>query len=135
MHEHSALKAWCGQHIRRWSGVQMKLKFHVIWSLPPIECEVYEFEPRTQELLHEYEWRFNPQTGRKHRVDKACPPLAMVQIEHNDRQRYDRYLNKIVDNHLERFAEICFDKNSEEFQSRLLRLMVKLKPDNREEVR
>ena len=112
----------------------MKLKFHVIWSLPPIECEVYEFEPKTMELLHEYQWRMNLETGRKQRIEKACPPLAMAQIEHTDRQKYDRYLNTIVDNHLERFSEICFDGLQDDFQGRLLRLMIRLKPENKEEV-
>jgi hypothetical protein len=135
LHTHDALKAWCGEHIHRWSGINIKLKFHVIWRLPPIECEVYEFEPKTRELLRDFQWFTNPETGRKQRVEKPSPPLAMVQIEHTDRQRYERYLNKIVDNYLEKFADICFDGVQDDFQGRLLRMMIRLKPDNKEEVR
>lgn len=133
LHEPQALKAFCAQHIKRWSGVSIKLKFNVIWTLPAIECEVYEFEPKTRELLRQFQYITDPETRRRTRVEKASPPLAMVQIEHADRQKYDKYLTMVVENHLEQFAERVYDIESEDFPTRLYRLMVRFKPDNKEE--
>lgn len=133
LHEPQVLKQFCAQHIKRWSGVSIKLKFNVIWTLPAIECEVYEFEPKTRELLRQFQYITDPETRRRTRVEKASPPLAMVQIEHADRQKYDKYLTLVVDKHLEQFAERLYDIEGEDFPPRLYRLMVRFKPDNREE--
>jgi len=133
IHEPQVLKQFCAQHIKRWSGVSIKLKFNVIWTLPALECEVYEFEPKTQELLRQFQYITDPETRRRTRVEKASPPLAMVQIDHEDRQKYDKYVTMIVEEHLEKFAERLYDIESEDFPTRLYRLMVRFHPDNKEE--
>jgi uncharacterized protein YggT (Ycf19 family) len=58
----------------------------------------------------------------------------MLAIEQADRHKYDRYLNMIVDKYLEPFAELVYDYQNDDFSVRLLRLMVRFKPDNKEEV-
>jgi hypothetical protein len=132
MHESQALKTFVGEHIGRWSGSAIKLKFNCIWGLPPLELEVYEFEPRTMELLSKVEYftRNNVQEF----VETNSPPLGMVHIEDEDRQKYDRYLNKLVDNHLDKFASRAFKFEKDDFQGRLLKLMVRLQPEQKDEV-
>jgi len=133
IHEPHILKDFCAQHIKRWSGVSIKLKFNVIWTLPALECEVYEFEPKTQELLRQFQYFVDPDTRRLSRVEKVSPPLAMVQIDHEDRRKYDKYVSMIVEKHLDKFAERLYDIESEDFPTRLYRLMVRFHPDNKEE--
>jgi len=133
IHEPHVLKEFCALHIKRWSGVSIKLKFNVIWTLPALECEVYEFEPKTPELLRQFQYFVDPDTRRLSRVEKVSPPLAMVQIEHEDRQKYDKYVSMIVEKHLDKFAERLYDIESEDFPTRLYRLMVRFHPDNKEE--
>jgi hypothetical protein len=55
-------------------------------------------------------------------------------IEREDRQKYEKYLNMIVDNHMEQFAEVCYAGEKDDFMGRLLRLMVCYKPDRADEV-
>ena len=133
IHEPHVLKEFCAEHIKRWSGVSIKLKLNVIWTLPALECEVYEFEPKTPELLRQFQYFVDPDTRRLSRVEKVSPPLAMVQIEHEDRQKYDKFLSMIVEKHLDKFAERLYDIESEDFPTRLYRLMVRFHPDNKEE--
>jgi hypothetical protein len=133
MHEPHALKAFVGEHIGGWSGTAIKLKFSCIWGLPPLELEVYEFEPRTSELLTKVEY-FMSRNNVREFVQTNSPPLGMVQIEDLDRQKYDRYLNRIVDNHLEKFADRAFKFEKDDFQGRLLKLMVNLRPEQKDEV-
>jgi len=135
MHEYQTLKDFCAEHIQRWRSVSITLEFNVIWTLPPITCEVYEFEPKTGELLRQFQYIKDPQTERRVRVEKASPPLAMLAIEQADRHKYDRYLTMIVEKYLEPFAELVYDYQNDDFSVRLLRLMVRFKPDNKEEVR
>ena len=134
LHEFQTLKDFCAEHIKRWKSVSITLEFNVIWTLPPITCEVYEFEPKTRELLRQFQYIKDPQTERRVRVEKASPPLAMLAIEQADRHKYDRYLTMIVDKYLEPFAELVYDYQNDDFSVRLLRLMVRFKPDNKEEV-
>jgi hypothetical protein len=105
-----------------------------IWGLPPLECEVYEFEPKTQELLRQFQYCYDEVTGARHRIEKASPPLGMVQIEHSDRTRYEKYLEMIIDKYMEPFAERCYKDEKDDFMVRLLQLMVHYKPDKADEV-
>jgi hypothetical protein len=132
MHEPHSLRTFVGEHIGRWSGSGIKLKFNCIWGLPPLELEVYEFEPRTMELLTKVEYITRNNVGEF--VESNSPPLGMVHIEDEDRQKYDRYLNKLVDNHLEKFADRAFKFEKDDFQGRLLKLMVRLRSDQKDEV-
>ena len=134
LHEFQTLKDFCAEHIKRWKSVSITLEFNVIWTLPPISCEVYEFEPKTRELLRQFQYIKDPHSERRVRVEKASPPLAMLAIEQADRHKYDRYLTMIVDKYLEPFAELVYDYQNDDFSVRLLRLMVRFKPDNKEEV-
>jgi hypothetical protein len=105
-----------------------------IWGLPPLECEVYEFEPKTQELLRQFQYCYDEVTGARHRIEKASPPLGMVQIERSDRTRYEKYLEMIIDKYMEPFAERCYKDEKDDFMVRLLQLMVHYKPDKADEV-
>lgn len=106
----------------------------MIWGIPPIEFELYEFEPRTTELLRQFQYSLDLQTGTRGWVEKSSPPLAMVSIENEDRDRYEQYLNRVVDKHGDKFVDRCFKYEKDDFQGRLLKLMQQLKPDNKEQV-
>ncbi|KAF2433321.1 hypothetical protein EJ08DRAFT_74714 [Tothia fuscella] len=134
LHEPQTLKAFVGEHISRWSGSAIKLKFTCIFKLPPIECEVYEFEPRTSELLSKIEYFPSTTNGPRKFVETHSPPLGMVQLENVDRSRYDKYISMIVDKHLDKFADRVFKFEKDDFQGRMFRLMVSLQPDKRDEI-
>jgi hypothetical protein len=133
-HEPQTLKAFVGEHIGRWSGSAIKLKFTCIFKLPPIECEVYEFEPKTSELLSKIEYFPNTTNGPRQYVETHSPPIGMVHIEDADRTKYDKYLNMIVDKHLDKFADRLFKFEKDDFQSRMFKLMVSLHPEQKDEV-
>lgn len=105
----------------------------MIWGIPPIEFELYEFEPKTTELLRQFQYSLDLQTGTRGWVEKNSPPLAMVSIENEDRDRYEQYLNRVVDKHGDKFVDRCFKYEKDDFQGRLLKLMQQLKPDNKEQ--
>jgi hypothetical protein len=133
-HEESTLKSWCAQHIKRWGRTAIEIKMEFIWGLPPLECEVYEFEPKTNELLRQFQYCYNEETGGRDRIEKFSPPLGMVQIERADRNRYEKYLDMIVDKYMDQFAGRCYFDEKDDFMVRLLRLMVHYEPEKAEEV-
>lgn len=134
MGDKQVVSAFVEQHISRWRSTAIRIKLNMIWGIPPIEFELYEFEPKTNELLRQFQYSLNLQTGTRGWVEKNSPPLAMVSIENEDRDRYEEYLNRVVDKHLDKFVDRCFKYEKDEFQGRLLKLMQQLEPDNKEQV-
>lgn len=134
IHKPEVLKAFCKKHIQRWSSVPIQVSFTCGRGLPPLPCEVYKFQPKTAELLRQFQYMVNPHTKRLERHEKSCPPLAMMQLDKPDRRRYEGYVNEIVDDHMIHFAHICFDDESNDFQTRLLLLMCSIKPELKDEV-
>lgn len=134
VHDPQQLRAFVGEHIGRWSGSAIKLKFTCIFKLPPIECEVYEFEPKTAELLSRTEYFPNTTNGPREFVVTHSPPIGMVHIEDADRTKYDKYISMIVDKHLDKFADRVFKFEKDNFQSHIFKLMVGLRPGQKDEV-
>jgi len=134
IHKLDVLKAFCSKHIQQWSSVPIQVNFECGHGLPPLPCEVYGFKAKTTELLRQFQYVENPQTKKMERQERACPPLAMIQIDQPDRRRYEEYLNEVADHHMLRFAHLCFDDESNDFQTRLLLLMCSLKPEPKDEV-
>jgi hypothetical protein len=95
---------------------------------------VYEFAPKTQELLRQFQYTTDSRTGKCIRELKKSPPLGMIQLNHKDEQRYDRYINEIVDNYLVPFAYICFAEEQNDFQRTLFLMMTRLRPKADDEV-
>lgn len=134
IHTLDALGACCSVHVQRWFGVPIRIDFECGQNLPPLPCEVHEFEPKTPELLRQFQYVGNPQSKRMERQEWACPPLAMMQIDQPGRRRYEEYLNEIADHHMLQFARLCFDDEPNDFQTRLLLLMCSLKPEPKSQV-
>lgn len=134
VHTFGALETFCSVHIQRWFSVPIRIDFECSQDLPPLPCEVYEFEPKTTELLRQFQYVENPQTKKMERQEWACPPLAMMRIGQPDRRRYEGYLNEIADHHMLQFAHLCFDDEPDDFQTRLLLLMCSLRPEPKDEV-
>ncbi len=59
----------------------------------------------------------------------------MVHINHNEEKKYDRYINDIVENHLDAFGELCWMEDDNDFQQKLFRLMTRIKPQSDDEVK
>jgi hypothetical protein len=97
-------------------------------GLPNFVVKVYEFAPKTNELLRQFQYNTDPQTGEHVRVEKRSPPLGMVQINHKDERKYDRYIDLIVDNHLPAFAHAYLGYERNDFQHKLFLMMTQLRP-------
>lgn len=102
--------------------------------MPRIPVKVYEFVPKTNELLVQLQYRTDPKTLQRVQVRKQSPALGMVHINHNEEKKYDKYINDIVDHHLDAFGELCWMEDDNDFQQKLFRLMTRVKPKSDDEV-
>lgn len=135
MHEDAQLTHFVSQHIRQWCNVEITIMMTAGQNgLPRIPVKVYEFLPKTPELTQQIQYRTNPVTQERYPIHKASPPLGMVHINHNEEKKYDRYINDIVDNHLDAFTHLCWGEDPNDFQEKLFKLLTRVTPRNDEEV-
>jgi hypothetical protein len=102
--------------------------------MPRIPVKVYEFVPRGNTLLLQIQYRTDPGTSKRVAYQKQSPPLGMVHINHNEEKKYDKYINDIVDNHLDAFGELCWMEDDNDFQQKLHKLISRVKPKGDDEV-
>nr|POE63342.1 hypothetical protein CFP56_04245 [Quercus suber] len=87
---------------------------------PPLEWRVYEFVPRTMELLGQYQYR-QDKLGVTRRLTKYSPPLGLMQIDTSDSIRAELYLDRALQpEHLHDFGWTCFEEESQRLQLQLL---------------
>lgn len=128
MHEDSQLTKFVALHIHQWSNVEVSLRMTCGQGLPPLSVKVYEFIPKTAELLRQFQYITDPLTGSCVRVEKSSPPLGMIQINHKDEVKYEKYINEVVERFLTPFGRICFAEEQNEFQLKLFLMMTRLRP-------
>jgi hypothetical protein len=135
MHEDSHLKHFVNQYVHGWGNVEFTLYMtcggH---TMPRIPVKVYEFVPKGNELLVQIQYVTDPRTNKRIAVKKQSPALGMVHINHNEEKTYDKYINEIVDNHLDAFGELCWMEDDNDFLQKLFKLMTRVKPKNDDEV-
>ncbi|KAJ4344693.1 uncharacterized protein N0V89_012437 [Didymosphaeria variabile] len=136
IHEDSHLTHFVSQFIHQWGSQEICVYMTCEQKkMPRMPVKVYEFQPRGEELLVQLQYQTNPVTQERYTLRKRSPALGMVHINHNEEKKYDKYLNDIVDNHLDAFGEICWAEDDNDFSPRLFKLMTRVKPKSDDEVR
>jgi hypothetical protein len=122
------------RHISGWRTDAYKFKLNMIWDIPPIEFNLYEFEPKTNEILYQMQYVLDESIGKRMWIKKRSPPLGMVVINKEDVNRCEQYLDQVVDKHLGNFTHRCYRHEKDDFQGRLFKLITQLKPETKEQV-
>lgn len=136
IHEDSNLTHFVSQFIHQWGSQEITVYMTCEQrTMPRMPVKVYEFQPRGEELLVQLQYQTNPQTQERYTVRKRSPALGMVHINHNEEKKYDKYLNDIVDNHLDAFGDICWAEDDNDFSPRLFKLMTRVKPKSDDEAK
>ncbi|OAG00542.1 uncharacterized protein CC84DRAFT_1168635 [Paraphaeosphaeria sporulosa] len=136
IHEDSHLTHFVTQFIHQWGNQEINVYMTCEQrTMPRMQVKVYEFQPRGEELLVQLQYQTNPQTQERYTIRKRSPALGMVHINHNEEKKYDKYLNDIVDNHLDAFGDICWAEDDNDFSPRLFKLMTRVKPKSEDEAK
>ena len=135
IHEDSHLTHFVTQHIRQWGNTEITIYMTCGQAgMPRIPVKVYEFIPNGRELLVQIQYKTCQKTHVRVPVKKASPPLGMVHINHNEEKKYDRYINDIIDGHVDAFGEACWMEDDNDFQQKLFKLMMNVKAKTEDEV-
>lgn len=136
MHEESNLTHFVTQYIHQWGNTELTVwmtcgQYH----MPRIPVKVYEFMPRGSALLVQLQYKTDKTTHKTITTEKQSPALGMVHISHGEEKKYDKYINDIVDNHIDAFGELCWMADDNDFQQKLFRLMTRVKPKSDDEAK
>jgi len=102
---------------------------------PALRWKLYEFRPRSDELLRQYQYLQDLGTGRSIRYEKYSPPLGLRKLDTSDDAHFGKYLDDLLDpQYLWEFGATCFEEESqiEDFQATLLDLMCNLYLESRD---
>ncbi|KAL5122022.1 hypothetical protein ACEQ8H_000238 [Pleosporales sp. CAS-2024a] len=136
MHEDSSLKRFVNAHVQGWGNVEITLYMTCGgYNMPRIPVKVYEFIPNGTQLSIQLQYVVDPQTNQRISIKKRSPPLGMVHINHNEEKTYDKYINDIVDHHLDAFGELFWIEDDNDFLQKLFKLMTRVKPKNDDEAK
>lgn len=90
---------------------------------PALTWKVYEFKPRTPELLKQFQYLQDVSTGTTTRYTKYSPPLGILKVDTSDLDRFETYMERLLhEDHLWDFGWTCFEEETQidDFQAQLL---------------
>ena len=98
---------------------------------PALRWKLYEFRPRTDELLNQLQYLQDPATGVSHRCQKYSPPFGLTKLDQSDDRHFETYLDQLMSSdYLWDLGWTCFEEETQvdpqAFQANLLDLMCKL---------
>lgn len=95
----------------------------------PLRWVLHEFKPATPELLKQYQYLQDVETGQSVRFEKWSPPLGIIKLDPSDVWWFERYLDELMTvEHLSDLAWTCFEEEIQvdDSQATMLDMICKL---------
>ena len=131
MHQKQTIEDTVADQVLRWDREHPITVYLTSGYGPPLRWTLHEFEPRTNDLLGQFQYLQDPATGLQKRVHKYSPPFGLLKLDSND----DEYLNTYLETLLRSeyiwdmgwtFYEEESQVDEDNFQARLLASMCML---------
>jgi hypothetical protein len=92
---------------------------------PPLRWKVFEFTPKSPDLLIQLQYFQDPYTGRSVTKQKYSPPYGLLSIDSVDDRNFEAYLEDLLrPEHLKELGESCYAEENyvdeAQFQCKLL---------------
>ncbi|KAK4500068.1 hypothetical protein PRZ48_008254 [Zasmidium cellare] len=131
MHQKQSIEDTVSEQVFQWdldNGIDVYLSSGYG---PPLRWTMFEFKPRTNELLSQLQYFQNASTGRSVHQQKYSPPFGLIKIDTSDDAHFDTYLDQLLEpQNLLDFGWSCYEEESqvdpEEFQAKMLDFMCQL---------
>lgn len=131
MHQKQSIEDTVSEEVLQWdfeNGIDVYLSSGYG---PPLRWTMFEFQPRTSELLSQLQYFQDVNTNRSMHRQKYSPPFGLIKIDTSDDAHFDTYLDQLLEpQNLADFGWSCYEEESQvdpgEFQAKLLDLMCTL---------
>ena len=126
MHQKQTIEDCVSDQVCSWDLENSVDVFFTSGYGPALRWKLCEFRPKTNELLFQYQYLQDVESGRCERHIKYSPPLGLSRLDTSDDAYFDKYLNDLLEpHHLRNFGETCFEEESQvdDFQASLMKLI------------
>ena len=97
MHEKQTIEDTVNDQVVEWN-VQNGIDVYLTSGYgPPLIWKLYEFKPKSNELLGQLQYFQDPTTGRSHGWQKYSPPFGLLKLDQSDDTYFDGYLDQLMD--------------------------------------
>ena len=131
MHQKQTIEDCVNDQVLEWD-LQSPLDVYLTSGYgPALRWKLYEFKPRTDELLGQFQYLQDPTTGVSRRFQKYSPPFGLIKLDSADDMHFENYLESLLSpEYLWDLGWTCFEEesqvDSDAFQARLMDLVCKL---------
>lgn len=129
MHQKQPIEDYVQEQVRGWD-VQRPIDVYLTCGYGhALRWRLYEFDPRSPELLGQFQYLQDVGTRRSVRFQKYSPPLGLMKLDPTDDRHFRNYLDELMEQrYLWEFAWTCFEEETQinDFQAVLLDLMCTL---------
>jgi hypothetical protein len=132
-HKTAALQDFFEQNIDKFlPDSSYTIEIEAIWTLPRFKCQLYEFTPLQNPDGHMMALK----NGRFQQSRPKSIPLALSQTSNlkHSLMPFEQYLQQLINDNLDDFANICYTEMEDPFMDKLLHLLVKYKGRDPKEV-
>ncbi|KAK5133109.1 hypothetical protein LTR08_008219 [Meristemomyces frigidus] len=127
MHQKQTIEDCVNDQVARWDLTNSIDVYLTCGYGPPLCWKLYEFEPRSEELLGQLQYLQDPVTGASQRYQKYSPPLGLTKLDTSDDTHFETYMDQLLDPQLlaDEFGYTCFEEERQidDFQAKLLDLL------------
>lgn len=129
MHQKQTIEDDVKKQVARWDTNRAIDVYLTCGYGPPLMWRLYEFQPRTNELMGQLQY-LRDENGRVKMHKKWSLPLGIIQLNTGaDDVHFENFLQAALSrDHLWEFGWTCFEEETEtnDFQAKLLQLMCDL---------
>ncbi|KAK5113918.1 hypothetical protein LTR85_010451 [Meristemomyces frigidus] len=126
MHQKQTIEDCVKDQVLRWDMENSIDVYLTSGYGPALRWKLYEFLPRTNELLGQLQYLQNPATRASTRYQKYSPPFGLAKLDTSDDGHFEAYMECLLEHqHLWDFGWTCFEEETQinDFQAQLLDLM------------
>jgi hypothetical protein len=129
MHQKQSIEDWVQKEVRAWDHARSVEVLFTSGYGHPLRWVLHEFHPETEELLQQFQYLQDVETGQSVRLEKWSPPLGIIRLDPSDVWLLERYLDELMTvEHLRDLPWTCFEEESQfdDFQATMLDMICKL---------
>lgn len=97
MHQKQGIEDCVHQQVQAWDHTRPVEVLLTSGYGHPLPWVLHEFKPATAELLKQYQYLQDVDTGQSVRFEKWSPPLGIIKLDPSHVWRFERYLDEAHD--------------------------------------
>jgi hypothetical protein len=126
MHQKQTIEDTVGKEVLEWDKTNCIDVYLTSGYGPALRWKLFEFRPRSQDILVQFQYLQDITTGQILRHTKYSPPFALLKLDSSDEHQFETYLDRLMSpTWLWDFGWTFYEEETQvdDFQARLVEMM------------